>query len=62
MAASGGATAGPGTGEATVVTPTAAGSIGGGAALGAFAFPATGNALEIGTAPASYATGFLSRS
>lgn len=42
-------------------TTDAAGSIGA-AALGAFAFPATGYAISIGTAPASYATGFLSRS
>ena len=34
------------------IIESSAGSIGGGAALGAFAFPATGNAIEIGTAPA----------
>ena len=49
MAASGGATAGPGTGEATVVTPTAAGSIGGGTAgFTSSSGPGTGN--EIGSA------------
>lgn len=36
----------------TPIIESSAGSIGGGAALGAFAFPATGNAIEIGTAPA----------